>query len=110
MACYKTTFEYKLHLLNDYRQKLCGTSAGGKPTLPPLPGGSCCGFIPEMTNLVHSSASLVLEHRGEVEEGDQMKVSVIGSLSKEGRFWVRILPDDGGIQDVMLQNLSNTIG
>ena len=63
-----------------------------------------------MTNLVHSAASLVLEHQGEMEEGEEMRVSVIGSLGKDGRFWVRILPDDMRLQDVMLQNLSNTIG
>ena len=63
-----------------------------------------------MTNLVHSMACLMLEHRAEVKAGEEMSVSVIGSLSNSGHFWVRLLPDDAGLQDVMLQNLSNSIG
>lgn len=80
----------------------------------PLPhsfsGGLCCGFVPEVTNLVHSMACFMLEHRSEVEVGEEARVSVIGSLAEEGQFCVRILSDDSGLQDIMLQNLSNSIG
>ena len=55
-------------------------------------------------------ACLMLEHRAEVKAGEEMSVSVIGSLSNSGHLWVRLLPDDVGLQDVMLQNLSNSIG
>ena len=63
-----------------------------------------------MTNLIHLTACLLLEHRKEVEQGEEMSVSVIGSISKEGLFWLRILPDVDGLQDVMLENISNAIG
>jgi len=59
---------------------------------------------------VHSTASLMLEHREELKQGEETRVSVIGSLSKSGRFGVRILPDESNLQDIMLQNLSNAIG
>ena len=99
--------------MNDFKEKALLGSNDHHPPLPPFPslaGGTCCGFVPDMTSLVHSSACVMLEHRREVEEEQEMKVSVIGSLSNKGKFWLRILPDDSGLQDVMLQNLSNTIG
>lgn len=102
--------------MNDYKKQASSSSSEDNsqlsdiPPLPSLSGGTHCGFIPEMTNLLHSTASLVLEHQGEMEEGEEIGVSVIGSLGKDGRFWVRILPDDMRRQDMMLQNLSNTIG
>lgn len=111
VACYKAAFDYKLGILNGYKQQVTSSSSSDRPPpLPSLSGGSYCGFVPEMTNLVHATASLMLEHRREVEEGEETRVSVIGSLRKDGMFWVRILPDNVGLQDVMLQNLSNTLG
>lgn len=110
LACYKAVFDYKHGILSGYKETALSIPPLDKPPLPVLSGETHCGFIPEVINLVHSTASLMLEHRGEVEEGEEMRVSVIGSFGKDGRFCVRILPDDVGMQDVMLQNLSNTIG
>lgn len=112
LASYKANFNHKLSLLNDFKEKALASikQQSPPPPFPSLAGGTCSGFVPDMTSLVHSTACLMLEHRKEVEEGQEMRVSVIGSLSNEGRFWVRILPDESGLQDVMLQNLSNTIG
>lgn len=111
-ACYKANLDYKVGLLNSYKDQLLShESQEGPPPAPPsLSGGTWCGFVPEMTNLVHSMACLMLEHRSEVQVGEDMRVSIIGSLTNLGQFWVRLLPDDAGLQDVMLQNLSNSIG
>ena len=109
LASYKASFDHKLVLLNQYKDKADPSSRQPVPD-PVPPDATYCGFVPDMTNLVHSSACLMLEHREEVKEGEEMHVSVIGSLNRKGRFWVRILPDDNGLQDIMLQNLSNTIG
>ena len=43
----------------------------------------------------------MLEHRAEVKAGEEMSVSVIGSLSNSGHFWVRLLPDDAGLMEIL---------
>lgn len=60
--------------------------------------------------MMNSMACLMLEHREEVSVGEEMSVSVIGSMNMKGCFWLRILPDAAGLQDIMLQNISSTIG
>ena len=42
--------------------------------------------------------------------GEQVLVSAVGGMSAQGVFWVRVLPDETGLQDVMLQNIATTIG
>jgi len=132
LASFRATYNYKVGLLRQYKQLLEASSSSNGPSLDLpqshlplslslslglgpgqsfcLSGGACCGFIPEDTNLVHSTACLMLEHREELKQGEEARVSVIDSLSKCGRFGVRILPDESNLQDIMLQNLSNAIG
>ena len=115
---YKAVYDSKCKQLTKYRNELVSlqqsevSSANDSPPLPAPPilcGGTLCGFVPEMTNLTQATASLILEHRDELPFESETKASVIGSINSEGIFWVRILPQDSAVQDIMLLNLSNTI-
>ena len=46
---------------------------------------------------------------GEVGEGDRVSVTAIGSIDHNGCFSVRLLPDKDGLQDITLQNISNSL-
>ena len=86
------------------------TSGGCGPTPPPppppapfpaLPGNISCGFVPPMATMADCS--------DEVREGDRVSVTAIGSIDQSGCFSVMILPDRDGLQDIMLQNISNSL-
>ncbi len=109
---YRVTCSAKLKILTKYKEDLknfCGDSSSDPPRPPVLCGDAYCGFVPTVTNVVQSTASFVIEHRDQLKEGDESKANVIGSMNLKGVFWIRILPRDGNIQDVMLLNLTNTM-
>ena len=62
------------------------------PPFPTLPGNTSYGFVPLMGTLQHATACLMAD---KVREGDRVSV--------------RILPDRDGLQDIMLQNISNSL-
>ena len=116
---YKAVYDSKCKKLTEYRNELVSlqqsevSSANDSPPLPAPPilcGGTLCGFVPEVTNLTQAMESLILDHREELPLESVTKASVIGSINSEGLLiWVRILPQDSAVQDIMLLNLSNTI-
>ena len=79
------------------------------PPFPSLPGNSSCGFVPPMATLQHATVCLMADCSDEVREGDRVSVTAIGSIDQNGCFSVRILPDRDGLQDIMLQNISNSL-
>ena len=79
------------------------------PSFPALPGNTSCGFVPPMATLQHATACLMADCSDEVKEGDRVSVTAIGSIDQSGCFSVRILPDRDGLQDIMLQNISNSL-
>ena len=94
------------------------TSGGCGPTPPPpppslpfptLPGNTSCGFVPPRATLQHATVCLMADCSDEVREGDRVSVTAIGSIDQSGCFSVRILPDRDGLQDIMLQNISNSL-
>ncbi len=76
---------------------------------PSLAGGLSCGFLPEFASLALASASLVTAPSDDVHVGDDVLVNVIGGMSSEGSFWVRVLPDQLQIKDIILRNISNCL-
>ena len=76
---------------------------------PSLPGGLSCGFLPEFTTLILATASLVADPCADVVVGGNIPVNVIGGMSPQGAFWVRVLPDQLQIKDLILQNISNSM-
>ena len=68
-----------------------------------------CGFLPEFHSLSLACASLITCPCDDVEVGNNVPVNVIGSINSEGFFWVRILPDQLQVKDLILQNISNSL-
>ena len=62
-----------------------------------------------MGTLQHTTACLMVDYSDEMREGDRVNVTSIGSINQSGYFSVRILPDRDGLQDIMLQNISNSL-
>ena len=79
------------------------------PRFPTLPGNTSGGFVPPMATLHHATACLMTDSSGEVAEGDRVSVTAIGSIDHGGCFSVRLLPDRDGMQDITLQNISNSL-
>lgn len=77
--------------------------------LPQLVGGTSCGFAPELVTLQRASICMMMDHQEEPREGDIIPTTVIGTLTKEGTFWVRMLPDEFATQDIVLRNISNSL-
>ena len=109
--------ERKVKMLSRHLEQLHAitTSGGCGPTPPPpppfttLPGNTSCGFVPPMATLQHATVCLMADCSDEVREGDRVSVTAIGSIDQSGCFSVRILPDRDGLQDIMLQNISNSL-
>ena len=80
-----------------------------RPPLPTFPGGISCGFVPDFTTLTLATTSLITAHAEEVRVGGSVRVTVVGGMNPEGMFWVRLLPGELRIEDVILQNISNTL-
>ena len=104
--------ERKVKVLSQHLEQLHAMATSPSPAPPPLPtlpGNTCCGFVPPMVTLHHATACLTGDCSDEVREGDRVNVTAIGSIDQSGCFSVRILPDRGGLQDIMLQNISNSL-
>ncbi len=52
---------------------------------------------------------LVALHAEEVAADQRLNVNTIGSINGRGVFWVRIVADEYGTQDIMLQNMSTAM-
>ena len=101
-----------MKLLSQHLDQLRVKAGCGEPSPPPLPalrGNTSCGFVPPIATLHHLSACLLMDYSEEVVEGDSVSVTAIGSIDQNGCFTVRILPDRDGLQDIMLQNISNSL-
>ena len=108
--------ERKVKMLNQHLEHLEHLSASvgehapaPPPPFPSLPGNTSCGFVPPMATLQHATACLMADCSDQVREGDRVSVIAIGSIDQSGCFSVRILPDRDGLQDIMLQNISNSL-
>ena len=108
--------ERKVRMLNQHLEHLRAnvgehgpTPAPPPPLFPGMPGNTSCGFVPPMATLQHATACLMADCSDEVREGDRVSVTAIGSINQSGCFSVRILPDRDGLQDIMLQNISNSL-
>ena len=102
----------KVKLLSQHLEHLQDEANRGEPKPPPipvLPGNTSCGFVPPMATLHHATACLVTDYSDDVVDGDSVSVTAIGTIDQTGCFSVRILPDQNGLQDIMLQNISNSL-
>ena len=93
-------YDQKHEGLMKYQQGLLSSSGDDavQKELPTLVGGVHCGFLPDITSMRQSSASLLLEHREELKLRQKTRASVIGSINAQGHFWVRAWPDDKQLQ------------
>ena len=63
-----------------------------------------------MAMLHPTMVCLLVDCSDEVREGVRVSVTAIGSLiDQSGCFPFRILPDKDELQDIMLQNISNSL-
>ncbi|XP_064395430.1 uncharacterized protein LOC135342590 isoform X2 [Halichondria panicea] len=111
MLSIATVRDSKVGALERYREALEGVTRGKSlsEAQPSLSGGLSCGFLPEFTTLVLATASLVAEPCADVAVGGVIPVNVIGGMSPQGAFWVRVLPDQLQVKDLILQNISNAM-
>ena len=102
----------KVKLLTQHLEQLQAKASHGEsspPPLPALPGDTSCGFVPPLATLHHATACLMTDYSDEVAQGDSVSVTAIGSIDQSGSFWMRLLPNRDGLQDIMLQNISNSL-
>ena len=101
-----------MKLLSQHLEQLQDEANHGEPNPPPLPalpGNTSCGFVPPMATLHHATACIMTDYSDNVVDGDSVNVTAIGTIDQTGCFSVRILPDQNGLQDIMLQNISNSL-
>lgn len=73
---------------------------------PSLPTHPSCGFVMDMTVVKQAISFLISLHTEELVPGAKVSVNVVGTVSPRGSFWLRLVAEDCGVQEVMLQNVS----